>query len=83
LNRRASPALERSVPAVKADAARTLFNIKCDRIVWAVLDSGIDSTHKAFNTPKPRVRKTFDFTNIREIISSDNADRSNAELTSC
>lgn len=80
LNRRVSPALEKSVPAVKADAARTLFSIKCDRIVWAVLDSGIDGTHKAFNTPNPRVRRTFDFTNIREIISSDNADRSNAEL---
>jgi serine protease AprX len=80
LNRHALPALDKSVPAVKADAARTLFDIKCDRIVWAVLDSGIDSSHKAFNTPKPRVRKTFDFTNIREIISSDNADRSDAEL---
>jgi hypothetical protein len=80
LNRHASSAIDKSVPAVKADAARTLFDIKCDRIVWAVLDSGIDSKHKAFNTPKPRVRKTFDFTNIREIISSDNADRSNAAL---
>ena len=80
LNRHAAPALDKSVPAVKADAARTLFSIKCDRIVWAVLDSGIDGAHKAFNTPKPRVRKTFDFTNIREIISSDNADRSDLEL---
>jgi serine protease AprX len=80
LNRRCSAALDKSVPAVKADAARTLFDIKCDRIVWAVLDSGIDSTHKAFNTPKPRIRKTFDFTNIREIICSDNADSSDAEL---
>ena len=45
LNRKAMPALERSVPAVKADAARTLFKVKCDEIRWAVLDSGIDGTH--------------------------------------
>ncbi len=51
LNRRASPALEKSVPAVKADAARTLFEVKCDKIVWAVLDSGIDATHEAFLFP--------------------------------
>jgi len=80
LNRHCSPALDKSVPAVKADAARRLFDIKCDKIVWAVLDSGIDGTHKAFNSPKPRVRKTFDFTNIREIVSSDNADMSDTEL---
>ena len=51
LNRRASPALEKSVPAVKADAARTLFEVKCDKVVWAVLDSGIDATHEAFLVP--------------------------------
>ncbi len=38
LNRRASAALDKSVPAVKADAARTLFKVNCDKIVWAVLD---------------------------------------------
>jgi serine protease AprX len=81
LNRRASPALEKSVAAVKADAARTLFEVKCDKIVWAVLDSGIDAAHEAFlilgtdgKRGKPRVRRTFDFTNIREIVSSDNAE---------
>lgn len=86
LNRRASPALDRSVPAVKADAARTLFNVDCKKIVWAVLDSGINSTHDAFMLPgvngKPpasRVRKIFDFTKIREIVSSDNADLSEEE----
>jgi serine protease AprX len=86
LNRTASPALDKSVPAVKADAARRLFDIKCNKIVWAVLDSGIDGTHDAFisrdgeKKPKPRVRKTFDFTNIREIVSSDNADLSDDGL---
>jgi hypothetical protein len=87
LNRRASPALDKSAPAVKADAARTLFKVKCDKIVWAVLDCGIDETHKAFLTRetdekkrKPRVRKTFDFTNIRDIVSSENADAAEADL---
>ena len=37
LNRRATPALSRSVPAVKADAARTLFTVNCSQIVWAVI----------------------------------------------
>jgi hypothetical protein len=74
LNRKAMPALERSVPSVKGDAARTLFNVKCDKIAWAVIDSGIDGTHPAFQGKdgKSRVEKAFDFTNIREIVSLDN-----------
>jgi serine protease AprX len=78
LNRPAAPALEKSVPAVKADAANSLFKVSCKNIVWAVLDCGIDGGHHAFQTSeespehrKSRVRKTFDFTNIREIVSSD------------
>jgi subtilisin family serine protease len=64
------------VPAVKGDAARTLFRVRCDKIVWAVLDAGVDASHEAFRDEKgnSRVRKTFDFTRIREIISSDTAD---------
>ncbi|MCA1435429.1 MULTISPECIES: S8 family peptidase [unclassified Bradyrhizobium] len=78
LNRSAVPALDRSVPAVKADAARSLFNVQCKNIVWAVLDSGIQNNHDAFMTsgekPTSRVRKIFDFTNIREIVSSETGD---------
>ena len=87
LNRLAATALDRSVPAVKGDAARSLFKVDCSKIVWAVLDSGIDSTHDAFmtvdrkkttdpNNPQymSRVRKTFDFTNIRNIVSNDEQD---------
>jgi serine protease AprX len=78
LNRAAVPALERSVPAVKADAARSLFSVQCKNIVWAVLDSGIQNNHDAFMTcgdkPTSRVRKIFDFTNIREIVSSERDD---------
>ena len=84
LNRVASAALDRSVPAVKADAAHSLFNVNCKNIVWAVLDSGIDAKHAAFaDQDKPdrsRVRKTFDFTRIREIVSNDEDDIPPAEL---
>jgi hypothetical protein len=76
LNRRAIPAVDKSVPAVKADAARTLFKVCCHRITWAVLDSGIDGGHEAFldAAGKSRVRKTFDFTRIRDIVSRDDSD---------
>ena len=76
LNRRAMAALEKSVQAVKGDAARTLFKVKCDEIAWAVLDSGIDRTHPAFwldDTGKEnRIVKAYDFSNIRTIVSLDN-----------
>lgn len=74
LNRKAMPALDRSVPAVKGDAARTLFNVRCDRIRWAVLDSGIDGRHPVFNDKngESRIIKAFDFSNIRKIVSLDN-----------
>jgi hypothetical protein len=77
LNRRVHPALTRSVPAVKADAARTLFTVECKDIVWAVVDSGIDATHLAFRDAEgkaSRVAKTFDFTRIRDIVTLDNLD---------
>lgn len=74
LNRKALPALERSVPAVKGDAARTLFRVKCDKITWAVIDSGIDATHPVFSGKNntSRVLRSFDFSNIRQIVSLDN-----------
>lgn len=80
LNRKAMPALEKSVPAVKGDAAKALFKVKCDEIAWAVLDSGIDAGHPAFHdaTGKTRVVKAFDFSNIREVVSLDNLDEHRA-----
>jgi serine protease AprX len=74
LNRKALPALEKSVPAVKGDAARTLFKVSCEGITWAVLDSGIDATHPVFKDKqgKRRVIKAFDFSNIRKVVSLDN-----------
>jgi subtilisin family serine protease len=90
LNRPASTALDRSVPAVKGDAAHSLFKVNCEGIVWAVLDCGIDGTHDAFQTWDKkdkenktyitRVRKTFDFTRIREIVSNDEQDVTAEEL---
>lgn len=82
LNRKALAALEKSVPAVKGDAARTLFNVKCDQIRWAVLDSGIDGAHKAFldREGKSRIINSFDFSNIRRILSLDNLYMETEEL---
>ncbi|MGZ8268913.1 MAG: S8 family serine peptidase [Burkholderiales bacterium] len=75
LNRRASPALTKSIPAVKADAARTLFTVNCSELVWAVIDSGIDASHYAFAGKEgvgSRIKRSFDFTKIRDIISLNN-----------
>jgi serine protease AprX len=69
LNRRATAAIAQSVPTVKADAARRLFNIDCSGIDWAVLDTGIDEKHPAFGD---RVKATYDFTNYRQIVSLGN-----------
>jgi serine protease AprX len=85
LNRRAMPALERSVQAVKGDAARTVFKVKCDQITWAVVDSGIDGTHPAFRlgSKSPdglRIVKAFDFSNIRRIVSLDNLEMSSEDF---
>ncbi len=84
LNRKALPALEKSVPSVKGDAARTLFNVNCSRINWAVLDSGIDGNHPVFFNQKgdSRIIKSFDFSNIREIVSLDNANPRTDEFKS-
>ncbi len=76
LNRKAMPALSRSVPSVKGDAARTLFNVKCENIHWAILDSGVDGRHPAFKDKdgNSRILKAVDFSNIRQIVSLDNID---------
>ena len=74
LNRTATAAVDRSVPTVKGDAARTLFRVDCSEIAWAVIDSGVQALHPAFRDAvgKERVRASFDFTQIRKIVSLDN-----------
>lgn len=70
LNRDATPAIARSVPTVKADAARRVFGIESTDINWAIVDSGIDRGHPAFNDTQ--IKGTFDFTNYRQIVSLGN-----------
>ena len=50
LNRQATPTVSRSTLAIKADAARRLFNISCSDLAWGIIDSGIDASHPAFRT---------------------------------
>lgn len=59
LNREATPTVDRSVLAVKADAARLLFNISCKDLVWAVIDSGIDARHPAFRQRNDDEKKSL------------------------
>jgi serine protease AprX len=76
LNRTATAALTKSIPAVKADAARFLFKVDCSAISWAVIDSGIDGAHPAFGRAESaelRIKKSFDFRNFRKIVSLSNS----------
>jgi serine protease AprX len=78
LNRRTETSITKSTLAVKADAARRLFNVSCKEVTWAVMDSGIDKDHPAFEDWEPpqrpgetrstRVIRTYDFTRVREFL---------------
>ncbi|MEZ5935491.1 MAG: S8 family serine peptidase [Alphaproteobacteria bacterium] len=79
INRDVTNAANRSTLACKADAARLLFNVNCETIVWAVADSGIDAHHPAFfdwrgTSGQSRVIKTYDFRELRESLSLDETD---------
>lgn len=82
LNRVAQTAIDRSVSCTKADAAHLVFSVDCSDLTWAIVDSGIDSTHKAFSRqvtdPKTGEKKgrnavtaTYDFTRLRNLITLD------------
>ena len=72
-----------SVRTIKADAAAHLFDVDCESIRWAVIDSGIDATHPAFfSAPEKRdakrawynitrVRATYDFSRVRYLLDLD------------
>ena len=47
-NRRVKPTVSRSTMAVKADAARHVFEMDFRNLAWAVLDAGIDARNPAF-----------------------------------
>lgn len=79
-NRHASRAVEKSRRAVKADAATQLFDIRCNGLTWAIVDSGVDATHPAFLHPaddgapwhrRTRVDRTYDFTRIRPLLDQE------------
>ncbi|HTU65371.1 MAG TPA: S8 family peptidase [Steroidobacteraceae bacterium] len=76
LNRASFVTVSRSVPTTKADAARRLFDIKCDKLCWAIVDSGIDARHPAFRDrdgeeAESRVVRAYDFTQLRSLVSLD------------
>ncbi len=80
-NRPAESAIKHSRRAIKADAARQLFDIRCDEMIWAVIDSGIDARHPAFRRPDAsddaplrkatRIKKTYDFTRLRPLFDQE------------
>ena len=90
-NRIAEVAIWKSTMAVKADAARRLFEVSCNHLTWAIIDSGIDATHPAFRMRnskcepekdkfKTRVTATYDFTLIRYLLRSQQTPEDEAEL---
>ena len=90
-NRIAEVAIWKSTMAVKADAARRLFEVSCKHLTWAIIDSGIDATHPAFRMRnskgepdadkfKTRVIATYDFTLIRYLLRSQQTPEDDVEL---
>lgn len=84
LDREATLADTSAICTVKADAAYRLFDISCRDMTWAVIDSGIATTHPAFEDhdardsrgrpiepPPQRIRATYDFTRIERIRNFD------------
>jgi len=77
-NREAHASVYRSRLTVKADAATRLFRTKAAGIRWAILDTGIDARHPAFQkrtpasrTPGPatsRIARTYDFLKIKDLL---------------
>ena len=65
-NRVATASIARSTLAIKADAARRLFDISCKHLAWAVIDSGIDAEHPAFRQRVDRVPSKRAFRSGRE-----------------
>jgi Subtilase family len=74
LNRPVTASVQRSQQTVKVDATRSLFDVRCDSIRWAVVDSGIDARHDWFRLSRPDGRpwadpfendgKVFNYTRI-------------------
>lgn len=95
LNRQARSTMWRSRATVKADAAGRVFDITCQDLAWAVIDSGIDARHLAFRARKDnvayksafeggrnrtRILATYDFTVVRDLLSEDTLDETAKKL---
>jgi subtilisin family serine protease len=80
LNREATPTVSRSTLAIKADAARRLFDISCRDLTWAIIDAGVDARHPAFRlrdgkdgppvSPRPFADKKGDPANSTRVIET-------------
>lgn len=55
LDREALPSVSMSRVTVKADAAELLFDINCEPLTWAVVDTGVDAEHPGFLARSPDV----------------------------
>ncbi|TNF22238.1 MAG: hypothetical protein EP318_04380 [Rhodobacteraceae bacterium] len=81
LNRPAELASCKSRQTLKVDAAENVFRISTGEIRWAIIDSGIDARHPAFDKEgKPRnaaidtrsrVVATYDFTRLTRLFDGD------------
>ena len=83
LDRESQLAENEAVCTVKADAADRVFDISCQSLTWAIIDSGIAAHHPAFDEFEPgpdgqvrcvnrkRVRATYDLTRIDRIRNLD------------
>lgn len=79
ISRPASLATRMSRRTVKVDAAENVFDISCSGLTWAVIDSGIDAGHPAFQDrgkgrPGPdasRISATYDFTRLQRFLSNE------------
>ena len=96
LNRMARATMWRSRATVKADAAIRVFDITCQDLAWAVIDSGIDARHIAFRgrrgngeryqaafekgKNRTRIKATYDFTVARGLLCEDTLDTTLAKL---
>ncbi|HEY0164445.1 MAG TPA: hypothetical protein VGB39_03635, partial [Sphingomicrobium sp.] len=75
LNRPLELSTSYSRATIKADAAYRVFDVKCESVTWAVIDSGIQWNHPAFmwtppgkNGAESRVVGTYNMGILRELL---------------
>jgi serine protease AprX len=71
MNRRLDLADEQARSTVKADAAARVFEVSCADIIWAIVDSGIDAGHPAFNDGgTSRIVGAYDLASLRPLLNA-------------